>query len=47
MEEFLRVGMYFDNVGELTVRRVTVEGAETDAIIAKHVGKLNSEDNSF
>ena len=43
MEEFLKVGMYFDNVEELTVRGVDVEGAIGDSLITKHVGKLNVE----
>ena len=47
MEEYLRVGMYFDNVRELNVRRVNVEGASTEALIAKHVGTLVKEENSF
>ena len=47
MEEFLRVGMYFDNVKDLTVRRVKVEGASTEALIANHVGALHEEENSF
>ena len=47
MEEFLRVGMYFDNVKDLTVRRVNVLGASGDALIAKHVTNLKEEDNSY
>jgi len=47
IEEFLKVGMYFDNVGELTVRRVSVTGAIGDALIAKNVGSLHTEDNLF
>ena len=47
MEEYLRVGMYFDNVEELTVKNVNVSGAEGDPLIAKHVGKLISENNVF
>ena len=47
MEEYLKVGMYFDNVKSLTVRRVSVDGAIGDALIAKNVETLNEEDNSF
>ena len=47
MEEFLRVGMYFDNVEELTVRGVSIDGASGEPLIAKHVEKLTEENNSF
>jgi hypothetical protein len=47
MEEYLRVGMYFDNVRSLAVRRVSVEGASTEALLAHHVGTLCEEDNDF
>lgn len=40
MEEFCRVGMYFDNVGKLTVKNVTLEGVIGDELIAKNIGKL-------
>ena len=40
MEDFCRVGMYFDNVGKLTVKNVSVEGAVGDELIAKNIGKL-------
>ena len=47
MEPFLRVGMYFDNVNELTVRGVEVDGAIGESLIANHVGKITEENNSF
>ena len=40
MEEFCRVGMYFDNVERLTVNNVSVEGAVGDELIAKNIGEL-------
>ena len=43
MQEFLKVGMYFDNVEELTIKGVSVEGAIGEQLIANHVGKLNVE----
>ncbi len=43
MEEFCRVGMYFDNIKKLTVRNVSVEGAATDELIADHIGELIKE----
>ena len=43
MEEFCRVGMYFDNVKKLTVRNVSVEGAVGDDLIADHIGELVKE----
>ena len=47
MQEYLKVGMYFDNVNELTVRDVEVEGAIGESLIANHVGKITEENNSF
>lgn len=40
MDEFLRVGMYFDNVSKLTVKNVTLEGVIGEELIAKNIGKL-------
>ena len=40
MEEFCRVGMYFDNVGKLTVKNVSLDGVVGDELIAKNIGKL-------
>ena len=40
MEEFLRVGMYFDNVSKLTVKNVTLNGVIGEELIAKNIGKL-------
>ena len=37
---FCRVGMYFDNVGKLTVKNVTLKGNDGDDLIAKNVGEL-------
>lgn len=47
MEEFLKVGMYFDNVESLTVRGVSVEGAIGEPLITSHVGSLDLSDNKF
>jgi len=47
MKEFLKVGMYFDNVEKLTVRGVSVEGAIGDALVASHIGELQLDNNSF
>ncbi len=41
-EEFLRGGMYFDNVKKLNIKDVTVTGADTDPLIAKNVDKINN-----
>ena len=43
MEEFLKVGMYFDNVGELTVSRVSLDGVVGEPLITKNVGKIKCE----
>ncbi len=40
MEDFCRVGMYFDNVSKLSVRDVTVEGAIGDDLIVDHIGEI-------
>lgn len=40
MEEYCRVGMYFDNVGRLTVENVTLEGVVGEELIANHIGEL-------
>ena len=40
MEEFCRVGMYFDNVRKLTINNVTVEGVIGDDLIANHITEL-------
>lgn len=40
MEEFCRVGMYFDNVKRLTVSNVTLEGVVGEDLIASHIGEL-------
>ena len=40
MEEFLRVGKYFDNVKRLTVSNVTLEGVVGEDLIASHIGEL-------
>ena len=47
MEEFLKVGMYFDNVEHLTVRGVSVRGAIGDSLITDHIGELTLENNDF
>jgi hypothetical protein len=43
MEEFCRVGMYFDNVSKLTVKNVELRGVEGEELIANHIGELNKE----
>lgn len=43
-EKRCRLGLYFDNVTEVALKNVTVEGAEGDAVIARHVGKLRREE---
>ena len=40
MEEFCRVGMYFDNVKKLVVDNVTLEGVVGEELIANHIGEL-------
>lgn len=40
MEEFCRVGMYFDNVKRLTVSNVSLKGVVGDDLIASHIGEL-------
>ena len=43
MEEFCRVGMYFDNVSKLTIKNVKLEGVIGDELIADHIGELVKE----
>ena len=43
LEPYCKVGMYFNNIGTLNIRNVTVEGAEGDELIAKNIDKLNRE----
>ena len=43
MEEFLKVGIYVDNVKLLKVKDVSVEGQSTDALILKNVGEFIEE----
>ena len=43
MEEFCRVGMYFDNVSRLTVKNVELQGVVGDKLIANHIGELIQE----
>ena len=40
MEEFLKVGMYFDNVKKLSVSEVSVEGVIGDELIANNIGEI-------
>ena len=40
MEDFCRVGMYFDNIERLTVENVKLEGVVGDELIAKNIGEL-------
>ena len=43
MEEFCKVGMYFDNVSRLIVRNVSLTGVVGDELIANHIGELIRE----
>ena len=43
MEEFCRVGMYFDNVSRLVVKNVKLEGVVGDELVADHIGELIRE----
>lgn len=43
LEPYCKVGMYFNNVETLTIRNVTVEGAEGEELIANNIGKLIRE----
>ena len=43
MEEFCRVGMYFDNVSKLTVKNVDITGVVGEELIANHIGELIKE----
>ena len=47
MQRMHKGGMYFDNVGTLTVKNVKVEGAVGDSLIAKNVGSLTEEGNEY
>lgn len=40
LDEVCRLGMYFDNVGTLKIRGVSVVGAIGEELIANHVGKI-------
>lgn len=40
MEEFCRVGMYFDNVRKLTVNNVSIEGVVGEELITDHISEL-------
>lgn len=41
--EMCKAGMYFDNIGKLTVRNVRVNGCDGDELIAHNVGELIRE----
>ncbi len=43
LDPFCKVGMYFDNVGTLTVRNVTLDGVEGEELIASNIGTLIRE----
>ena len=43
MEEFCRVGMYFDNVSRLVVKNVKLDGVVGDELVADHIGELIRE----
>ena len=38
-----RLGMYFDNVRQISVRNVRIEGAEGEALLADHYEKLEKD----
>ena len=40
MDEFCRVGMYFDNVRRLCISNVSVSGVIGDQLITDHIGEL-------
>lgn len=40
MEEFLCVGMYFDNVERLSIKNVTLDGVIGEELIANNIGEL-------
>lgn len=43
LEDFCRAGMYFDNVENLVIRNVTVDGADGEELLAHNIGKLVRE----
>ena len=43
MTDWVRRGMYFDNVGEVIVKNVVIDGCDGDEVEARHVGKLTRE----
>ncbi len=43
MEEMLRAGMYFDNIGSLRISSVRVDGCIGDELIAKNIGSLKRD----
>lgn len=43
LEDFCKAGMYFDNVGKLVIRNVTVEGADGEELIAHNIGEIVRE----
>ena len=40
MDDFCRVGMYFDNVNKLTVKNVSIDGVIGDELILNNIGEL-------
>lgn len=40
LDEVCKLGMYFDNVGTLTLKNVSVDGANGEILLANHVGKI-------
>ena len=41
-----KLGLYFDNVKNVTLRNVTIEGCEGDALTARHVGRVMGREKS-
>ena len=38
-----RMGLYFDNVKQVTLENVTLEGVDGENLIARHVGRVTAE----
>ena len=43
MEDFCRVGMYFDNVDKLTIENVRLDGVIGDELVLGNIGELNKK----
>ena len=47
IEPFYKRGMYFDNVTELCLRHITIDGARGAPLFAEHVTSITEEDNRY